>query len=87
MLRLVCLAPEAWSWGDPSPQQETWLPSYARPMWKLHLSVQAAEAAGECDEAAEMGSRPGGRGAPTPGRAACATASQKPGLVLPTETG
>lgn len=67
-------APKAWSWRggkDPSAQQETWSRSCldARPEWKLHPSIQAAEATGECDEAAETG--------PLAGREA-ATASQKP---------
>lgn len=62
---LVCLAPEACLSGEgpppPSRRPGHELPGSARPMWKLHASVQAAEAAGECDEAAEMGSRPRGR--------------------------
>lgn len=42
------------------------LPGSARPMWRVHPSVQAAKAAGECDEAAEMGPRPRGREGPPP---------------------
>lgn len=70
MLGLVFLAPKAWFLGKgpslPSRRPSHELPGSARPMWKLHPSAQAAEAAGECDEAAEMGSRPRGKeGAPT----------------------
>lgn len=79
MLGLVCLAPRLGPWGkDPSAQQETWSRSClaARPEWKLHPSIQAAEAAGECDEAAEMGPLAGGMQPRLP---------RNPALVLPTE--
>lgn len=59
----------------------TQLPVSARPVWKLHPSVRAVEATGECDEAAEIGPRPRGReGAPTPGRAGCGCSFPETGV-------
>lgn len=83
-LGLVCLAPEAWSLGKgplcPAGDLVTQLPGSARPLWKLNPSIRAAEAAGECDEAAEMGPRLGAeRGPPSLAGRDEATVSQKPG--------
>lgn len=72
--------PRWWDWSHwclrpcprgttPSTQQETWSHScLALPdqCGNMHASVRAAEAAGECDEAAEMGPGPRGGEGPRP---------------------